>query len=101
MLHRNINTRVDQMMEAGLLEEVRSLIPYQHLNALQTVGYKELFDHFNGEINLADAIEEIKKNTRQYAKRQITWFKKDKDYLWLTPDKERLLQEAERRLSAV
>ena len=101
MLHRNINTRVDQMMEAGLLEEVRSLIPYQHLNALQTVGYKELFDHFNGEINLADAIEEIKKNTRQYAKRQMTWFKKDKDYLWLTPDKERLLQEAERRLSAV
>lgn len=100
MLHRNINTRVDQMMEAGLLEEAKRLIPYQHLNALQTVGYKELFDHFNGEINLAEAIEEIKKNTRQYAKRQMTWFKKDKEYSWLAPDSKQVLQIILDRFSA-
>jgi tRNA dimethylallyltransferase len=79
-LHHNINHRVDKMIEQGLVEEVRSLIPYQHLNALQTVGYKELFDHFNGETSLQEAIEQIKKNTRQYAKRQMTWFRKDKEY---------------------
>jgi tRNA dimethylallyltransferase len=66
----------------GLLEEVRSLLPYQHLNALNTVGYKELFDYFNGVNNLEKAIEEIKKNTRQYAKRQLTWFRKDQ-YEWI------------------
>ena len=84
-LHQNINHRVDKMMESGLEEEVRSLIPYQHLNALQTVGYKELFDYFSGKWSLPDAIEVIKKNTRQYAKRQMTWFKKDKDYQWFSP----------------
>ena len=83
ILHRNINNRVDNMMEHGLLDEARLLIPYQHLNALQTVGYKELFDHFNGKISLPDTIDEIKKNTRRYAKRQLTWFKKDKEYVWL------------------
>lgn len=82
-LHRNINNRVDKMMEHGLLEEVRLLIPYQHLNALQTVGYKELFEYFNSEIDLKDAVELIKKNTRQYAKRQMTWFRKDKEFVWL------------------
>ena len=81
-LHRNINTRVDQMIKAGLVEEVRSLIPYQHLNALNTVGYKELFDHFSGMISLDDAVEKIKINTRQYAKRQVTWFKRE-DYQWI------------------
>jgi tRNA dimethylallyltransferase len=85
VLHENINTRVDKMIEAGLEEEVRSLIPYQHINALQTVGYKELFGCFNGEMTLPEAIEEIKKNTRQYAKRQLTWFKKDKEYNWFEP----------------
>lgn len=84
-LHRNINNRVDQMMEHGLEEEVRSLIPHRHLNALQTVGYKELFGYFNGEIVLQQAVEEIKKNTRQYAKRQMTWFKKDKEFVWAVP----------------
>src|SRR5678810_143425 len=72
-LHRNIETRVDKMMEMGLSQEVRSLIPYQHLNALQTVGYKELFDYFNGQIDLQPAIDLIKRNTKQYAKRQATW----------------------------
>ena len=85
MLYQNINERVDKMMESGLLDEVRSLMPYQHLNALQTVGYKELFDHLNGKIALTDAVAEIKKNTRQYSKRQLTWFKKDKDYAWFQP----------------
>jgi tRNA dimethylallyltransferase len=84
-LHSNIENRVDKMMETGLLEEVRSLIPYQHLNALQTVGYKELFDYFNGETDLKSAIALIKRNTKQYAKRQMTWFRKDKEYHWTNP----------------
>ncbi len=87
-LHRNIHARVDQMMEGGLPEEVRSLLPYQHLNALQTVGYRELFDHYNGTVSLDAAVEEIKKNTRQYAKRQMTWFRKDKEYRWMHPGDE-------------
>ncbi|MBD0333154.1 MAG: tRNA (adenosine(37)-N6)-dimethylallyltransferase MiaA [Chitinophagaceae bacterium] len=81
-LHQNINSRVDKMIEQGLLEEVHSLIPYQHLNALQTVGYKELFSYFSGALTLPEAVELIKKNTQQYAKRQLTWFRKDKEYKW-------------------
>jgi tRNA dimethylallyltransferase len=90
-LHPNISTRVDAMMQQGLLEEVQQLIPWQQLNALQTVGYRELFDHFNGEISLAEAIERIKISTRQYAKRQLTWFRKDKDYHWCSPDSDAVL----------
>ena len=75
-LYTNINNRVDQMMEEGLLKEAESLFPYRHLNASQTVGYKELFEYFEGKISLEKAVEEIKKNTRHYAKRQVTWFKK-------------------------
>lgn len=75
-LYRNINQRVDRMMEDGLLEEAKSLYSYKHLNALQTVGYKELFDYLDNKISLETAIEEIKKNTRHFAKRQITWFNK-------------------------
>ena len=75
-LYGRINERVDKMMEDGLEEEARTLIPYQEKNALQTVGYKELFDYFNGIYSKADAIEKIKQHTRNYAKRQITWFKK-------------------------
>ena len=81
-LHRNINARADNMLEAGLVEEVKELLPYKHLNALQTVGYAEIFDHLDGKTTLTDAIELVKKNTRQYAKRQMTWFKKDKDINW-------------------
>jgi tRNA dimethylallyltransferase len=84
-LHSNINLRVEQMMEEGQLDEVLSLIPYQHVNALQTVGYKELFEYYKGQIALADAVELIKKNTRQYAKRQLTWFRKDLEYSWFSP----------------
>lgn len=91
-LYSNIESRVDKMVEQGLVEEVRSLIPYQHLNALQTVGYKELFDYFNGQMDLSSAIDLIKRNTRQYAKRQLTWFKKDKEYAWVSPDFEKVLE---------
>jgi tRNA dimethylallyltransferase len=84
-MHHNIESRVDKMMEMGMVEEVRSLIPYQHLNALQTVGYKELFDYLNGEIDLKTAVAFIKRNTKQYAKRQMTWFRKDKEYHWIKP----------------
>ena len=84
-LHRNIHTRVDAMMEAGLMEEVRGLLPYRHLPALQTVGYAELFDHMDGLISLEGATEKIKIHTRQYAKRQFTWFRKDLSYAWLHP----------------
>lgn len=76
ILHERINTRVDKMMDEGLLDEVKKLHPHRHLNALQTVGYKELFNFIDGNTDLKTAVEEIKKNTRSYAKRQITWFKK-------------------------
>jgi len=84
-LHRNINSRVDKMMEAGLLGEIKQLLPYKNLNALQTVGYVELFYCLDGKISLQEAIELIKQNTRQYAKRQMTWFKKDKEIKWYSP----------------
>jgi tRNA dimethylallyltransferase len=84
-LHRNIHHRVDQMMEAGLLEEVKSLLPFRHLNALQTVGYSELFEYLDGKISLENAIDQIKTNTRQYAKRQMTWFRKDAEIRWFNP----------------
>jgi len=82
-LHININSRVDKMIEDGLIEEVTSLKGYRDVNALQTVGYSEIFEHLDGKITLTTAIEEIKKNTRQYAKRQMTWFKKDKEINWV------------------
>lgn len=91
-LHQNINTRVDKMMKEGLLDEVALLQPYQQLNALQTVGYKELFAYLKGETSLNAAVEAIKTNTRQYAKRQLTWFRKDKEYTWLPPDAEAVIQ---------
>lgn len=82
-LHNNINRRVDMMIEQGQVQEAASLQHYKHLNALQTVGYKELFEHFDGNINLHQAIDKIKISTRQYAKRQMTWFKKDTSIKWL------------------
>ncbi len=84
-LYRNINERVDKMMEEGQLEEVKSLVEFKNLNALQTVGYKEIFEFLEGNSSLSEAIEVIKKNTRHYAKRQMTWFKKDKEYEWFHP----------------
>jgi len=76
ILYERINKRVDRMMEEGLLDEVMKLIPYKNLNALQTVGYRELFDYFEKKTKLSEAVELIKRNTRHYAKRQLTWFKK-------------------------
>ena len=81
-LHKKINRRVDDMMQQGLLDEVQRLLPYKKLNALQTVGYRELFGHLAGDLALEDAVEIIKINTRQYAKRQMTWFKKDEKTKW-------------------
>ncbi len=86
ILYQRINTRVDSMMEAGLLKEAKVLLPYKHLNALQTVGYRELFDHFDGKYSLERAVELIKQNTRNYAKRQMTWFMRDRSITWLAPD---------------
>ena len=81
-LFYNIDTRVDAMVSNGLLEEVRSLQPYRHLNALQTVGYTEVFSFLDGNISLMQAVGAIKSATRNYAKRQLTWFKKDTSIIW-------------------
>lgn len=84
-LYARINLRVDRMMETGLLEEVKSLIPFRSKPALLTVGYAELFDYLDGNISLGDAVDKIKQNSRRYAKRQITWFKKYGDTFWFQP----------------
>ena len=94
-LHKNIATRVDEMIAEGLVDEVRSLYPYNNINALQTVGYKELFDYLDEKMSLPQAIDQVKINTRQYAKRQLTWFKKDKAIHWLS-DADLIIQNPER-----
>jgi tRNA dimethylallyltransferase len=83
ILYQRINQRVNLMMEKGLLEEVKSLLPYRNLQSLNTVGYSELFAYLDGEIALPEAIDLIKQNTRRYAKRQLTWFRKDDSNHWL------------------
>lgn len=85
-IYDRINTRVDLMMEAGLLDEAKKLHPHKHLNALQTVGYKELFEYLDGHCSLEVAVSEIKKNTRRFAKRQLTWLRKNKNILWVNHD---------------
>ncbi len=85
-LIERINKRADIMMQAGLEDEVKSLLPFQNLNALQTVGYREMFSYFEKELTLPQAVEAIKINTRQYAKRQMTWFKKDESIEWCSVD---------------
>jgi len=82
MIYNRINQRVNIMIQAGLLEEVKGLLDYKDLNALNTVGYKELFNYLSGEWDLEFATSEIKKNTRRFAKRQLTWFKKNENTLW-------------------
>ena len=81
-LYSRINRRVDEMIENGMVEEARLLLPYRSLNALNTVGYKELFRYFDGEWTMEEAIERIKGNTRRYARKQLTWYKKDNDIVW-------------------
>lgn len=90
IIYDRINQRVDIMMNEGLLEEAKSLYPNKALNALQTVGYRELFSYFEGEFTLPFAIEEIKKNTRRFSKRQLTWFKRNENTKWFdySADKE-------------
>ncbi len=103
IVYEKINQRVDYMREQGLLEEVRALHKYKNLNALQTVGYQELFRHLDGEWELDHAYSEIKKNTRRFAKRQLTWFRKDSNIHWVSPDYilEDLVQEIEKRITAL
>ncbi|MEW6467375.1 MAG: tRNA (adenosine(37)-N6)-dimethylallyltransferase MiaA [Bacteroidota bacterium] len=88
LLYARINERVDRMMKAGLADEARNLLGLRHLNALQTVGYKELFDHFENKLGLDEAVQKIKQNTRNFAKRQMTWFRKDKTINWFDPAQE-------------
>ena len=85
-LYARINERVDQMIDMGLLEEARKLYPFRHYNALNTVGYKELFQYLDGAWTLDVAIEKIKRNTRVYARKQMTWFKRDQEISWFHPD---------------
>lgn len=94
-LYQRINDRVDQMLVDGLVEEARALYPFKSLNSLQTVGYQELFSHFDGKTDLITAISLIKRNSRRYAKRQLTWFRKMEDVHWYHPD------EMERIISAI
>lgn len=93
ILYDRINRRVDQMIKEGLLEEAKAMYPKRELNALQTVGYRELFDHFDGNYTLEEAIELIKRNSRRYAKRQMTWFRRDEEIGWFAPsDLERIVE---------
>ncbi|MBR6621076.1 MAG: tRNA (adenosine(37)-N6)-dimethylallyltransferase MiaA [Bacteroides sp.] len=85
-LYERINRRVDEMLDAGLLEEVKAVYPYKELNSLNTVGYKELFKYLDGEWTLEFAIEKIKQNSRIYSRKQMTWFKRDNEIHWFHPD---------------
>ncbi|MGF7139594.1 tRNA (adenosine(37)-N6)-dimethylallyltransferase MiaA [Roseimarinus sediminis] len=89
VLHQRINQRVDQMVADGLVEEARTVYPHRNLNSLNTVGYRELFASFDGATTEAEAIELIKRNSRRYARRQLTWFRKDESINWFEPDQEK------------
>ena len=94
ILYERINFRVEQMISIGLLDEVKSVFEFRHLQSLNTVGYKEFFSYLKSEIEFEEAIELIKKNTRNYAKRQLTWFRKDTSTVWLkSSDTESQLNE--------
>jgi tRNA dimethylallyltransferase len=100
-LYERINLRVDHMLKDGLEEEARKLYIYKNLNALNTVGYREFFDYFDGSISKEKAIELIKRNSRRYAKRQITWWAKDKEINWFHPDQtDEIMRFAEDSISA-
>ena len=87
-LYERIDLRMDEMIIQGLFQEAHNLLPYQHLNALQTVGYTEIFSYFNGDYDREEAIRLLKRNSRRYAKRQLTWFKKDIEFTWFHPEDE-------------
>jgi tRNA dimethylallyltransferase len=99
-LYQQVNNRVDQMIQAGLLQEVESLLPYKHLNALQTVGYREFFPVFESQEPLEAAIKKLKINTRHYAKRQLTWFKKDPAFHWAHAHHPQLLSSVMAQLNS-
>jgi tRNA dimethylallyltransferase len=86
-IYERINTRVDTMIQSGLVDEAQKLLPFKELNALKTVGYSELFDYFEGKLQLEEAVENIKQNTRKFAKRQMTWFRRYKDITWFEANK--------------
>ena len=96
-LYARIEARADEMMEKGLLDEVRDCLPFRDLNALNTVGYKELFDYLDGRTGLEEAVRLIKRNSRRYARRQLTWFHSDKDITWFRPDQFEEIMEHIRR----
>jgi tRNA dimethylallyltransferase len=97
-LYDRINRRVDMMMADGLEAEARAMLPHRHLNALQTVGFSELFDYFDGAITKEEAVELIKRNSRRYAKRQMTWFRRDKEICWFEkPNAEEVIAYLENR----
>ncbi len=93
VLYEHINTRVDGMIKDGLVEEVNALLPYRHLKNLQTVGYTEIFDYLDGDYTLDEAVAKIKQHTRNYAKRQMTWFKRDKEMTWFNAGEEGLAEK--------
>lgn len=98
-LYERINQRVDEMMRNGLVEEAMRVYPFRHRNALQTVGYKEMFDHLEGKTDLPTAIDLIKQNTRRFAKRQLTWFRRDEQMKWFGPwEKEEIMQYIRERM---
>ena len=99
VLYERINSRVDQMVESGLLEEVKTLLPFRKYNALNTVGYSEIFDYMDGALSLAEAIDKIKQNTRRFAKRQLTWFRKDETTAWFEPNEiDRVIEYLENKV---
>lgn len=98
-LYDRISLRMDQMIEEGLFEEAQKLYPFKHLNALQTVGYSEIFGYLDGDYDREEAIRLLKRNSRRYAKRQMTWFKKDAEFVWfLAEDKEEVTDYLDSRL---
>jgi tRNA dimethylallyltransferase len=101
VLYQNIDLRMEQMIKKGLFEEVKSLIPHQHLNALQTLGYTEIFGHYEGKYDQEETIRLLKRNSRRYAKRQLTWFQKDPEIKWVDPNEgwDRILDQIEQQLN--
>ena len=91
IIYERINKRIDQMIADGLIDEARNLYPQRHLNALNTVGYKELFTYFDGTWTFDEAVERMKGNTRRYARKQLTWFKKDPNITWFSPENQSLI----------
>ena len=102
VLYERINQRVDRMMEAGLLNEARTVYMHRSLNSLNTVGYKELFSYFDGTFTLEEAIDLIKRNTRKYARKQLTWFRRDTEIKWFHPDKiQEIISYADHRINEI